>query len=113
MIAPPEGFLSALGMLPEGAEIVEEPVEHLDVVVWFVTDQVELSSRFGEFAQMLAVDGGLWTAWPKKSSKIPHNLNFEAVQGVGLSAGLVDNKSCAIDVDWQALRFVFRKKDRK
>jgi len=34
------------------------------------------------------------------------------VQSVGLAAGLVDNKSCAIDGDWQALRFVYRKADR-
>lgn len=112
MIAPPEGFLDALGRLPEGAEIVEEPIEPLDVVVWFVTGQKELTGRFDEFAPMLALHGGLWIAWPKKSSKIPHDLSFEAVQGVGLSAGLVDNKSCAIDADWQALRFVYRKQDR-
>ena len=30
----------------------------------------------------------------------------------GLDAGLVDNKSCAIDEDWQALRFVYRLADR-
>jgi hypothetical protein len=34
------------------------------------------------------------------------------VQGIGLAAGLVDNKSCAIDADWQALRFVWRREDR-
>lgn len=100
-------------MLPEGAEIVEEPIELLDVVVWFVTDRAELSSRFGDLARMLEVAGGLWVAWPKKTSQIACDLNFESVQGVGLSAGLVDNKSCAIDADWQALRFVYRKQDRK
>jgi hypothetical protein len=34
------------------------------------------------------------------------------VQETGLSAGLVDNKSCAIDADWQALRFVRRLRNR-
>jgi hypothetical protein len=34
------------------------------------------------------------------------------VQEIGLAAGLVDNKSCAIDDDWQALRFVIRVRDR-
>jgi hypothetical protein len=38
--------------------------------------------------------------------------DFDAVQQVGLAAGLVDDKSCAIDEDWQALRLVFRKADR-
>jgi hypothetical protein len=34
------------------------------------------------------------------------------VQEAGLAAGLVDNKSCAIDGDWQAVRFVYRREDR-
>jgi hypothetical protein len=34
------------------------------------------------------------------------------VQRIGLDAGLVDNKSAAIDESWQALRFVYRKEDR-
>ncbi|CAN5783515.1 hypothetical protein BH23ACT12_BH23ACT12_13550 [soil metagenome] len=61
---------------------------------------------------MLTTAGGLWVAWPKKSYKIDNDLSFGSVQRIGLEAGLVDNKSCAIDGDWQALRFVYRKKDR-
>ena len=38
--------------------------------------------------------------------------DFEAVQEIGLANGLVDNKSCAVDEDWQALRFVYRLADR-
>jgi hypothetical protein len=34
------------------------------------------------------------------------------VQQIGLASGLVDNKSAAIDSDWQAVRFVYRKEDR-
>jgi hypothetical protein len=40
------------------------------------------------------------------------NLDFTAVQEVGLAAGLVDNKSAAIGGDRQALRLVYRKVDR-
>jgi hypothetical protein len=35
------------------------------------------------------------------------------VQGIGLDAGLVDVKICAIDDTWSGLKFVFRLKDRK
>ena len=31
---------------------------------------------------------------------------------LGLGAGLVDNKVCAIDTTWSALRFVYRRADR-
>jgi hypothetical protein len=55
---------------------------------------------------------GLWVAWPKKASKLETDLDFATVQQIGLDAGLVDNKSCAIDDEWQALRFVYRLEDR-
>jgi len=35
------------------------------------------------------------------------------VQHVGLDAGLVDNKVCAIDETWSGLRFVYRVADRQ
>jgi hypothetical protein len=60
----------------------------------------------------LGAADGLWIAWPKKASKIETDLDFAAVQRAGLDAGLVDNKSCAIDGDWEALRFVYRVADR-
>ena len=34
------------------------------------------------------------------------------MQALGLEAGLVDNKSAAIDAVYQGLRFVYRLKDR-
>jgi hypothetical protein len=34
------------------------------------------------------------------------------VQEIGLAAGLVDNNSAAIDGEWQAVRFVYRRKER-
>ena len=49
---------------------------------------------------------------PLHPLKIESDLTFEIVQQVGLDAGLVDNKSAAIDDSWQALRFVYRLRDR-
>jgi hypothetical protein len=72
----------------------------------------ELKRRFPVLKKALAPADGLWIAWPKKASKIDSDLDFATVQGVGLAAGLVDNKSAAIDEDWQAVRFVFRRADR-
>ena len=84
----------------------------VEVVVLFTTTRAELERRFGGLKATLAPADGLWVAWPKKASGIETDLDFETVQSVGLDAGLVDNKSCAIDGDWQALRFVYRKADR-
>ena len=84
----------------------------IGVVVLFTTDRADLERRFAALRDTLDPADGLWVAWPKKASKLETDLDFDAVQGIGLAAGLVDNKSCAIDGDWQALRFVWRREDR-
>ena len=82
------------------------------VVVFFTTSRAELERRFEALKATLDPADGLWIAWPKRSAKIDCDLTFEVVQEIGLAHGLVDNKSCSIDEHWQALRFVFRLKDR-
>ena len=82
------------------------------VVVFFTTSRDDLERRFGGLKATLAPADGLWVAWPKKTSKIETDLDFDAVQRIGLDSGLVDNKSAAIDDRWQAVRFVYRLEDR-
>src|ERR1700761_8816382 len=84
----------------------------IEVLVFFTTSRSELAARLPALKATLAPADGLWVAWPKKASKVETDLDFDAVQSAGLAAGLVDNKSCAIDEDWQALRFVYRLADR-
>jgi hypothetical protein len=83
-----------------------------EVVVFFTTSRQELKRRFATLKPALAPADGLWIAWPKKASKLETDLDFATVQEIGLAAGLVDNKSAAIDDDWQAVRFVYRREDR-
>ncbi len=64
------------------------------------------------FKRALVPDGGLWIAWPKKSSGVVTDLSFAPVQEIGLANGLVDNKVAAIDDTWSGLRFVYRVTDR-
>jgi hypothetical protein len=82
------------------------------VVVFFTTSRADLKRRFAKLKRTLEPADGLWIAWPKKTSRVENDLTFEEVQRIGLEAGLVDNKSAAIDDDWQALRFVYRLRDR-
>jgi len=84
----------------------------VEVVLFFTTSREELERRFESLKSTLDPPDGLWIAWPKKASGIETDLTFDAVQQTGLAAGLVDNKSCAIDERWQALRFVYRLADR-
>ena len=54
--------------------------------------------------------GGLWIAWPKKSSGVSTDLDQNLVRRTGLASGLVDYKICAVDGTWSGLRFARRKK---
>lgn len=82
-----------------------------DVLVGFAQDEDQLAHVLAA-RDRLSTAGGLWVAWPKKSSRLPSTIDREKVREVGLATGWVDNKVCAIDADWSGLRFVRRKKDR-
>jgi hypothetical protein len=112
LVSAPQGFETTLGALPPRAQLRPDVRGRLDVIVFFVTRRAELTRRFPVFVRALADDGGLWVAWPKQTSGVASDLKFEAVQTVGLHAGLVDNKVAAIDGTWSGLRFVYRVADR-
>jgi hypothetical protein len=82
------------------------------VVLFFTTSSADLAKRIAKLKRTLESADGLWIAWPKKASKLETDLDFATVQRIGLDAGLVDNKSVAVDGDWQAVRFVYRLSDR-
>lgn len=109
--APP-GFEDVLFELPDGVELLRRARDPVDVVVCFCPDRRRLEKRLPRMVELLEPDGGLWIAWPKKSSGVPTDLAFGVVQAAGLAHGLVDNKVCAIDETWSGLRFVYRLTDR-
>jgi hypothetical protein len=112
LIGAPDGFDEILGQLPEDVAQRRFLRGPLDVVLAFFTRQRELERRFPALRNSLEPTGGLWIAWPKRSSGVETDLTENVVRGVGLSAGLVDNKVCAIDETWSGLRFVYRLRDR-
>ena len=112
LLAAPANFARTLTPLPEGVEVREQARGKLDVIVFFATRERELARRFPVMARALQPAGGLWVAWPKKASCVATDLTFDPVQQTGLDCGLVDNKVCAIDETWSALRFVHRVADR-
>jgi hypothetical protein len=95
---------------PLGKKLGAKP--GVEVLVLFTTRREELERRFTTLRDTLGPADGFWIAWPKKAAKVETDLSFEVVQQVGLDHGLVDNKSASIDATWQALRFVYRLKDR-
>ena len=110
-LGTPRGFSKLLGKLPRGAKL-STWADEADVIILFSTSTSDLRRWFSNALKSLDQAGRLWVAYPKQTSKIQTNLTFESVQELGLKAGLVDNKSCAIDDDWSGLQFVYRLKDR-
>ncbi len=112
LVNAPAGFEGLLTPMPDGAELLKRATKGLDVAVLFATEQAELLRWFDELAASMETTGRLWVAWPKKASKVPTDIDFEFAQGIGLDAGLVDNKSASITDVFQGLQFVVRLKDR-
>lgn len=107
----PAGFASTLD-LPADVLVNKTPRLHMDFVLLFVKSEKQLTQKFSHVAAKLKPNGMLWVAWPKKSSGVATDLTFTNVQAIGLAAGLVDVKICAVDDTWSGLKFVFRVKDR-
>ena len=112
LLAAPEGFDGELAPLPDGVRIVRRLAPDLDVAVLFVTERRELERRFPAVAGAITPAGGFWVAWPKRASKVPTDLTEDVLREVGLPQGLVDNKVCAVNDVWSALRFVWRRENR-
>jgi len=112
LVNAPENLERELGKLPEGAAFVRRLTNSLDIILLFVLSERALARDFARLAEKLKTNGMIWIAWPKKSSGVTTDLAFENVQRIGLDAGLVDVKICAIDDTWSGLKFVYRLKDR-
>jgi hypothetical protein len=109
-VNPPSDFSKTLGPLPDGVSQMSRG--ELDFGVLFVRQTRELPKKFAALRDRLASNGMLWVAWPKKTSGVVSDLTEAVVREIGLEAGLVDVKVCAIDATWSGLKFVWRLRDR-
>lgn len=112
LIGAPKGFQKELGKLPEKVKVTASRKGPLDLILFFVDSKLDLEKSFSLLAASLTANGLFWVAWPKKSSGVLTDLAFDVVQRVGLAAGLVDVKICAVNDIWSGLKFVYRLKDR-
>ncbi len=112
LISAPDGFDRTLGELPVGVAVRRAARGPLDVIVAFFIDRSRLERRLTALRTALEPAGGLWIAWPKRASGVATDLTEDVVRELGLAAGLVDNKVCAIDALWSGLRLVYRLADR-
>ena len=80
-----------------------------DVALVFAPSRARIAERFAATARKMTEAGGIWMAWPKKSSGVVTDVTENALRELLLPTGWVDNKVCAIDETYSGLRFVKRK----
>ena len=114
IFAAPKNFGATLGALPHGVTLTDAArgATALDVVLCFASSHAALERLLPRAQARLDPSGGLWVCWPKKASGVVTDVTEAAVRQLGLDAGLVDNKVCAIDEVWSGLRMVVRVSDR-
>ncbi len=109
LVDAPPGFEKTLRPWPDGATVRRQPTDRRDLTVWFARSRKDLQRRIDRMVPH-ADRGGLWIAWPKQASLMAGDLVERVVREVGLAAGLVDFKVCAIDATWAGLRFSRRRR---
>jgi hypothetical protein len=112
MIAAPADVLEELNTALANCRKLDDGKAPLDFAMLFTKSKAELAGDFKRISKLLAPAGMLWVSWPKKSSGVLTDLNENIVRDIGLDAGLVDVKVCAVTEVWSGLKFVRRVKDR-
>ncbi|MGY2873812.1 hypothetical protein ACVW00_001002 [Marmoricola sp. URHA0025 HA25] len=106
---PPDGF--ALD-----APTTTRLPKQVAVTLTFQTSAKSLEARMKTLIDHTEQAGMIWVCWPKKAAAkalgIQTDLDDNAVREIGLAAGVVDVKVCAIDEVWSGLKFVRRLADR-
>jgi len=108
----PSAYLEWLSPLPKNINIKDKLSGDVDFIHSFVSESKLFQKEFLRYKKHLKKDGMLWVSWPKKSSKVPTDVDEGSIRNFGLEAGLVDVKVCAVDEVWSGLKFMYRIKDR-
>jgi hypothetical protein len=109
---PPPEVKAELKEALTGCEFIRDGKKPVDFLMVFTKSKQDLSADFEHVSKQLTPAGMFWVAWPKKSSGVTTDLNENIVREIGLAAGLVDVKVCAVTDVWSGLKFVRRLKDR-
>lgn len=86
------------------------------ITLTFHTDPRALERRLPTLIERTEQAGMIWVCWPKKAAVkaglVDSELDEGQVREIGLAAGVVDVKVCAIDEVWSGLKLVRRLADR-
>jgi hypothetical protein len=83
----------------------------VDVALVFCRTAADLAA-VPLLVESLPKRSALWVAWPRKAGGHVSDVNENLLREVLLPTGVVDVKVAALDVDWSAVKFLWRKENR-
>src|SRR3954447_9329535 len=114
-----DGQVVFLDHAPAGFELAAPTTTRLPkqaaITLTFQTERRALEARLPVLIRHTEQAGMIWVCWPKKAAQklgYETDLDDNTVRTIGLQAGVVDVKVCAIDEVWSGLKFVRRLADR-
>jgi hypothetical protein len=111
-LSEPADFRKLVRPLPDGLEVTTRLSGQFQYIHLFVSRRSVLEKQFPRAAKALDKAGTFWVSWPKKASGVASDVTEAVVREIGLGAGLVDVKICAVDEVWSGLKFMYRLRDR-
>ena len=104
----PEGYLEALGSLPEGVSRTSSPREPVDLAQVFVTGMEELRSLLPSLKGRVKAGGLIWITYPKGTSQLAKDrkvdVNRDIIAGYAREHGYQAVAMVSVDETWSALR---------
>jgi hypothetical protein len=114
-----DGEIVFLDHPPDGFELAAPTTTRLPkqaaITLTFQTATNRFQDRLPTLIDHTEQAGMIWVCWPKKAARklgYETDLDDNTVREIGLAAGVVDVKVCAIDEVWSGLKFVRRVADR-
>lgn len=111
-IDAPHEYLTWLGELPAGVQIVSKARNPIQAAHLFVTKRATLKNNLVLFRKQLEQNGFVWVSWPKKAAKVETDISEDTIRDIALPLGFVDIKVCAVSNVWSGLKLVIRKSER-
>jgi CheY-like chemotaxis protein len=110
VVDAPRDYARVIGVLPDGAELVESssPDPATAVTIWFVEEPESFLAALPKMRRA-AAESKLWVAWPKKAARPDSLLTENVIRGMAIERGLVDYKVCSVNETWSGLCFSVKK----
>jgi hypothetical protein len=105
-INPPDNYMGLLSDLPPKVRFVQIADNvMIDTLHIFVRNQQELIHELFASKPLLKEEGALWIFYPKKSSRIRTDLDFNFLIGFANDIHLTNIQMTEYDLTWTAMEF--------